>query len=680
MRVPESPWVRLVVLLGLTGAFGALAVLATPAGGTAIGIWPVALATSILLVTDRPAWPIVTGLVGVVAAGTIALDRPTGVAVGLGIGLAAEATLTWAVWSGGRRGIPSLRTNRDLARLLVAVTVGAITIAGVAAVTSALTDWGTPTTLALTAATSGLASQLVLLPLVARLRRPAPLAGRGERLAQWANVVAVPVLVLLYVDASVTLVLVLPSLIWSSMRSHAYEAFAHLVVAAGIVVTLTTLQLGPLAGNPVGGFGADSQGVLLGMFVATCALVVLTLVVNVGEQREQQRLAAAERDRVQRIVNGTTGIAIVGTDLDTTITLFNPGAERLYGYRAHEVLGRPTSMLVSPADGDRSEDGHEASFATYRRSLVDAGPTVVEVLRKDGAVRQHLLTISPVRDDSGTEIGYVTTAEDITERVEAEEHLREALAAERTAVERLQEVDQAKDRFVSNVSHELRTPITSILGYIELLDEGAYGELTAEQREAIARIARNSSRLLSLIGDLLTLSRIQESGPELAHQLLDLRDVVSHAMTTVTAAHQRPGLTLGVDLPPEPVPHRGDRDQLERVVINLVSNALKFTPDGGRVDVRLWSTPEAAVLEVADTGIGIPAEEQDRLFERFFRSSLSEHHEIPGTGLGLPITRTSVERHGGTIEVESEQGCGATFRVTLPLPERPRNDPSRIGD
>src|SRR5690606_23873909 len=98
VRVPESPWVRLVVLLGLAGALGALAVLATPAGGTAIGIWPVALATSILLVTDRPAWPIVAGLVGVVAAGTIALDRPTGVAVGLGIGLAAEATLTWAVW------------------------------------------------------------------------------------------------------------------------------------------------------------------------------------------------------------------------------------------------------------------------------------------------------------------------------------------------------------------------------------------------------------------------------------------------------------------------------------------------------------------------------------------------------------------------------------------------------
>ncbi|MDP9821280.1 PAS domain S-box-containing protein [Nocardioides massiliensis] len=677
MRMPESDAARLFGLLGLTSVFGVVAVVSTPSAGTAIGIWPIVGATAAFIFTGRPAWPLLTVLVGLIGFATLWVDRPAGAAAGLGVGLALQAAVTWRVWCRGeRRVIPSLLTNGDLSRLLTAVVAGAAVMAICAALTSAVTGWGEPRRLALAAATAGLASQLVLLPLLARLGTRTPAAGRGELAAQWVNIVVLAPFLFFNHAASVTLILILPTLMWGALRSHAYQAFAQLVVVAGVAVTLTTAGIGPLTGPGFGRFGPDSRGILLAVFVGTCALVVLTLVVSVGEQAEQQRQLAAERDRVERIVHGTSGVAIIGTDLDLNITLFNPGAERLYGYRAAEVLGGPVSVLSSHLRSDREVEREDDPAA------LTAGPRVLRIRRRDGAIRQHLLVVSPVRDDRGVEIGYVTTAEDITERIETEERLREALEAERAASERLREVDQAKDTFVSNVSHELRTPITSILGYTELLAEGAYGDLTKDQTDAVRRIARNSNRLLSLIADLLTLSRIQESGVGLADRELDLVEVVSAAMALVGVAYERRDLDVSVDLPPTPMPYRGDREQLERVVLNLLSNAVKFTPDGGRVTVRLADDGAHAVLEVTDTGIGIPADELEQLFERFFRSTLSQHNEIPGTGLGLPITRTIVERHGGRIEVDSEVGRGTTVRVRLPARHSdgptPRTDPVRI--
>lgn len=677
MRVPESSWVRLVLVLTLLGVFGAAAVLSTPTTGTAIGIWPVVLATAAFVLTTRTPWPVLAVVVGSIGFLTVQVDRPTGVAIGLGIGLALEATVTWWVWCRGVRGrLPSLETNPDFGRLLTAVTVGAVVMGICAAITSLVTGWGEARSLAVATAASGIASQLALLPLLSRMRTRPPLAERGERVAQWLNIIILTPLLFFNDGASVTLILILPTLMWTSLRSPVHDAFAQLLVVAGLAIVLTTFGIGPLTGPGFGEFGPDSQGILLSIFVGTCALVVLTLIVNVGEQAEQQRQLAAERDRVERIVHGTSGVAIIGLDLDRKITLFNPGAERLYGYRADEVLGAPVSALTSHLrSGPDAEGADDPTGPT-------TGPRVLRIRRRDGVTRQHLLVVSPVRDDRGAEIGYVVTAEDITERTETEERLREALAAERAASERLREVDQAKDTFVSNVSHELRTPITSILGYTELLAEGGYGDLTEEQTDAVRRIARNSSRLLSLIADLLTLSRIQESGVGLADRDLDLGDVVRAATALVAVVYESRDLEVAVEVPSEPVPYRGDREQLERVVINLLSNAVKFTPDGGRVVVRLATEGDDAVLAVTDTGIGIPAEEQAQLFDRFFRSTLSQHNEIPGTGLGLPITRTIVERHGGRVEVESAVGQGTTVRVVLPLRgadgPTPRTDPVRI--
>ena len=244
-------------------------------------------------------------------------------------------------------------------------------------------------------------------------------------------------------------------------------------------------------------------------------------------------------------------------------------------------------------------------------------------------------------------------------RAEAESVQR--LLAEQN--ERLRELDRLKDEFVSLVSHELRTPLTSIRGYVELM---LAEELKDDQRRFLGIVDRNSERLLDLVSDLLFLAQIEAGKLAIEVGSLDLKNVVEECIETAAAAADSRGVELEASLDRLPK-IEGDRVRLHQVLDNLLSNALKFTPSGGRVDVRLTRAGDTAELEVTDTGLGIPAEEQARLFERFFRSSSATQNAIPGTGLGLTITKAIVERHGGRIEIESAENAGTTVRVLLPL-------------
>jgi signal transduction histidine kinase len=249
-------------------------------------------------------------------------------------------------------------------------------------------------------------------------------------------------------------------------------------------------------------------------------------------------------------------------------------------------------------------------------------------------------------------------------RTEAEAVQR--LLSEQNA--RLRELDRLKDEFVSLVSHELRTPLTSIRGYVELLldDDEA---LSGEQRRFLEIVGRNSSRLLELVGDLLFLAQIDAGRLAIEVESVNLNRVVQECVETSSPAADARGIELSARL--ERLPQiRGDRVRLTQVLDNLLSNAIKFTPRGGRVEVRLSAEGGAAMLEVEDSGFGIPEAEQAQLFERFFRSSTATDHAIPGTGLGLTITKAIVDRHGGLIEVETAENAGTTVRVQLPLESR----------
>jgi signal transduction histidine kinase len=229
--------------------------------------------------------------------------------------------------------------------------------------------------------------------------------------------------------------------------------------------------------------------------------------------------------------------------------------------------------------------------------------------------------------------------------------------------ERLLELDELKDEFISLVSHELRTPLTSIRGYLELLLDGG---LDAEQRSYLGIIDRNSNRLLGLVSDLLLLTQIEAGELVFDFGPVDLEEIVQECIETSSPAAEASDIQLVMSTDEVPLV-RGHRVRLVQVLDNLISNALKFTPSGGRVEVRLSAADGSAVIEVQDTGLGISDNEQQQLFEPFFRSSQARKNQIPGSGLGLTISKAIVERHGGRIELESSEGVGTTVRVRLPL-------------
>jgi signal transduction histidine kinase len=237
---------------------------------------------------------------------------------------------------------------------------------------------------------------------------------------------------------------------------------------------------------------------------------------------------------------------------------------------------------------------------------------------------------------------------------------------------RMDELGRAKSDFVSKISHELRSPLTSVIGYVELLAEGAPGEPSPEQIRMLAIIDRNSRRLLALIEDLLTMSSVEAGIFALSVGPTNLTDVVTRVVETAQPSVTNAELQLVVDLADD-VDLIGDGEQLERSLLNLVSNAVKFTHPHGRVEIVSRIDGDEVLLSVRDTGIGIPAAEQPMIFTRFFRATHAKEQEAPGTGLGLYIVKQVVELHGGAMEVSSSP-AGSVFTMRLPL-AGPPTDP-----
>ncbi|WP_051639800.1 ATP-binding protein [Cellulomonas sp. URHE0023] len=239
---------------------------------------------------------------------------------------------------------------------------------------------------------------------------------------------------------------------------------------------------------------------------------------------------------------------------------------------------------------------------------------------------------------------------------------------EQKLVSQLKELDAARTEFISTVSHELRTPLTSIKGFAEILADEEAGPITPRQRKMLGTIERNVVRLQGMIENLLTMSRLELGSAQTEMRPVDLGNVVESTRATFEPAAASADVNLAYEVR-GPVRINGDELSLDRVIINLVSNAIKFTPHGGAVTVLLHSTDGEAVLVVKDTGIGIPAEDQDKVFGRFFRAGNALDRVVAGTGIGLAIVSTIVEQHLGTVSLTSEVGHGTTVTVRLPLLE-----------
>ena len=380
-------------------------------------------------------------------------------------------------------------------------------------------------------------------------------------------------------------------------------------------------------------------------------------------EQERQALArqAAESYSQLAAIVESSGDGIIGVSLEGAVLSWNPGATRICGYQAAEVLQTPIMSLFPP---DQSVAWAGILQSVKEGSCLHDHETTL--LAKNGSVRDVSLTISPIRDGMGRVVGASTMARDVTERKRAEAERTKLLEREQKARQQAEEASRMKDAFLATVSHELRTPLNPILGWAYNLRMGAVEpDLLQEGLESIERNARIQSQLVE---DLLDVSRIVSGKLNMNVQPVHLQRVIEAAVESVHLAAQAKRIELVLHFEPEVPLVVGDPGRLQQVFWNLLSNALKFTPEEGRIEVRLRQTDSHVEASVADSGDGIPSDFLPHVFDRFSQADSSVTRKHGGLGLGLAIVRHLVELHGGTIRAESAgAGRGATFSLQLPV-------------
>ena len=442
------------------------------------------------------------------------------------------------------------------------------------------------------------------------------------------------------------------------------------------------------------------MGTASGVVAALVAVVFAVLVTAVREQRdsterartsEQVRSTAVELERaITQVDLGVRGnleaapdvraararVPSLLTQLDDLVGDSQPDRVRTLGDETRRYLADPAAGAAAPLlDTITGVIARERDTAEERRADADRKAKLAIVLGIGGLIGSALLIallttyltryiVVPLRKTVGAsrrlaqgDLSARVTEEGDAEPVELARAFNQMAAS-------LQESERVQDEFFALVSHELRTPLTSIIGYLELvLDDDE--QLSDDARRFLEVVDRNAKRLLRLVGDMLFVAQVEAGRLSLERGTVDLDAVAAQAIEAARPAAARAGVTLELDAQPVGALH-GDRDRLGQMLDNLVSNAIKFTPEGGTVRVGVRQGEEGARLEVADNGIGIPDDEQKYLFERFFRASTATKAAVPGAGLGLTIVKTIVEAHGGRLALVSAERDGTTVRVELP--------------
>ncbi|MFK8022352.1 MAG: PAS domain S-box protein [Ilumatobacter sp.] len=411
---------------------------------------------------------------------------------------------------------------------------------------------------------------------------------------------------------------------------------------------------------------------------------ITAFVRDVTERVDAERRNRQTSSLLKGVLAAATEMSVIATDANGTVTVFNRGAERMLGYRASNVVGHSSLAdyhvpddIAMRARQLEVDSGFDALVAQARRGK--AQTRVWSYVRSDGSLIPVEVTITPRRDDDGAVIGFIAVAVDITERLAADQQQQQLLAQERQMVAKLRELDQAKTDFISTTSHELRTPLTSIIGFTELLEDDPAIEDDSIGRAMLDKVSRNAERLLHLVEDLLMLSQIESGAFQVSKRPCDVARVIVSAEESISSVAERSGVEIKLDIADLPE-LEADAPGLERVMLNLMSNAVKFTKPGGIVTVTARPTADARAIElsVRDDGIGVPSDEIQHLFTRFFRSSNAENAQIQGSGLGLSIVQSIVERHGGSVDVDSVEGRGTTFTVVLPTTFSPTHDRQEV--
>jgi len=376
-------------------------------------------------------------------------------------------------------------------------------------------------------------------------------------------------------------------------------------------------------------------------------------------ERREEALALSEA-RYRAIVE-TAVEAIMTVDTRGTIMGVNPAAERMFGYAPEELVGKHIHILMPPDEARRHAGYMHRYMTTGERHVIGLGREVVAA-RRDGSTFPAWLSLAEV-NQPGLHL-FVSMIRDITDMKAAELALIEAKEAAELA-------NRAKTAFLANMSHELRTPLNGILGFAEVIQQQMLGALeNPGYLHYVAEIKRSGELLLANINDLLEMATIEAGTVDLEETVVDFRDVVVSCLRMIGKRAERAKLHVEADIGVELPPMLADPKALKQILLHLLSNAVKFTPEGGRIGVsaRVVATG-GLVAEVFDTGIGIPADRLETVFQPFVQGEIALSRRYEGIGLGLSIAKSLVEQHGGKLEIRSREGAGTSVLIHFP-PDR----------
>ena len=388
-----------------------------------------------------------------------------------------------------------------------------------------------------------------------------------------------------------------------------------------------------------------------------------------GPEIAERKRAEQAQAELAAIVESSDD-AIIGKSLEGIVTSWNRGAERIFGYTPEEMIGQPISRLMPP---ERRDDFSTILEAIRRGECVEHFET--DRVRKDGTRIHVSLTVSPIRDSAGRVIGASKIARDVTARRQADAEREELLGVVERACAQAEEANRAKDEFLAMLGHELRNPLSAVRNAV------VAARLDDSRRARALEIARRQTEQLArLVDDLLDVSRITQGRIPLRKERVYLAEVIERALETTRSLVEDRGHMLSVSLSSDDIHVDGDPTRLEQIIVNLLTNAAKYTDRGGRIEVRVERQGDQAVLRVRDSGVGIAPDLLSRVFDLFMQAGRELDRTQGGLGIGLTVVRRLVELHGGHVEAHSDGlGKGAEFVVRLPaVPVRAEKLPEAI--
>jgi len=390
-------------------------------------------------------------------------------------------------------------------------------------------------------------------------------------------------------------------------------------------------------------------------------IYIIHRVEDVTESIRTTKALQEREEHLRLLLDGVKDYAIFMLDPSGHVKSWNQGAEAIKGYKPNEIVGRHFSCFYAAEDVQDGKPERELQTAIAEGRYEEEGWRV----RKDGSQFCANVIINALRDETGKLRGFSKITRDITERKKTQQQMEQQ---NRELELRNREVERAtklKSKFLASMSHELRTPLNAIVGFSDLLDEQTPGPLNDKQKRFVNHIKQGSAHLLQLINDILDLSKIEAGQLELRYEDFQIKDALPEVLSTIRPLAMAKNIQIEQKLESDQHVY-ADRVRFKQILYNLLSNALKFTPQAGRIDIDCRGDDNSVCISVTDTGVGIRAEDQTMIFEEFRQVEGPAGTTQEGTGLGLAITKRLVEQQGGGISVESEFGKGSRFTFTLP--------------